>query len=234
VSARANSVLEVRDIVCKREPATLRVPHATFGRGIVHLLVGDVDSGHELFLRVLGLLEEPDAGEVWLEGEPVRGLSEDARLRLRERRIGFVFAAPFLLPAFTVIENVAMPLFKVSEVDPAEARRRSDVLLEFAGLLDVAEVPCAELGPLAQHRVALARALVNEPGALLIEGLDSTLAGGDLRVFASLLRAAAARFDIAVIATVSPDFARESGDRVFEVADGAVSCGEQLLPEPEA
>ena len=234
MAAPSPNALEVRDIVCQRESASLRVSHAAFERGAFHLLVGTVESGHELLLRVLGLLEVPETGEVFVEGISVRGLTDEARLKLRERRLGFVFTAPFLLPAFTVIENVAMPLFKISDVEAAEARQRSDALLDFVGLLDLAEVSCVELPPLAQHRVSLARALVNEPAALLIEGLDSALAGSDLRAFSALVRAAATRFGIAVIATASPDIAQETGDRIVAVADGAVSCGGQLLPRPEA
>ena len=181
---------------------------------------------------MLGLLEVPEAGEVFVEGESVRGLSEEERLKLRERRLGFVFTAPFLLPAFTVIENVAMPLFKISDVEATEARTRSDALLDFVGLLDMAEVPCAQLAPLAQHRVSLARALVNEPAALLIESLDSALADEDLRIFSSLVRQAATRFDIAVVATASPRCAREPGDRILEIADGVVVVGAKLVSEP--
>lgn len=234
MSVTASSVLEVRDIVCQREAASLRAAHAAFDRGRVHFLIGEADSGHELLLRVLGLLEVPQSGEVLVDGESMRDRTEEGRLKVRERRLGFVFTAPFLLPAFTVIENVAMPLFKVSDVEPAEARRRSDVLLDFTGLLDLAEIPCVELAPFEQQRVSLARALVNEPAALLIESLDAALAGEDLRVFTGLLRQAATRFGIAVIATASPRFVPESGDRIVEVTDGVASSSGKLWPQTDA
>lgn len=196
--------------------------------------MGEPESGHELLLRVVGLLEVPEAGEVFVDGESMSGQTEEARLKLRERRLGFVFTAPFLLPAFTVIENVAMPLFKVSDVEPAEARRRSDALLDFAGLLEFSEVPCAELTTFTQLRVSLARALVNEPTALLVESLDSALAGEELRVFSALLRLAATRFGIAVLATASPRFVAEPGDRIVVVADGIAAPGDKLWPETNA
>lgn len=228
------TVLEVRDLACQRGAVTLRADHATFDAGGFHLLVGAADSGHELLLRVLGLLEVPEAGEVFIEGESVRGLSDEARLKLRERRLGFVFTAPFLLPAFSVIENVAMPLFKVSIVEPPEARRRSEALLDFAGLSELTETLCGELAPLAQHRVSLARALVNQPAVLLVENLDSALTGEDLRVFSALLRQAALRFGVAVIATASPCLTPEPSDRVLEVTAGAIACGDKLFPKPQA
>ncbi|HYR58490.1 MAG TPA: ATP-binding cassette domain-containing protein [Chthoniobacteraceae bacterium] len=234
MSCPSASALEVRDLVCRRGPVALRATHAAFVPGVFHLLQGAPDSGHELLLRVLGLLELPDAGDVLVEENSTRDLGDEARLKLRERRLGFVFAAPFLLPAFSVIENVAMPLFKISDVNPPEARQRSEALLEFAGLLDLAQTPCAELAPLAQHRAALARALVNDPAALLVEALDSTLADVELRVFAALLRQAAASFSIAVIAAASPRFVPDVADRVIEVRDGAVLCRDELSPKSEA
>jgi predicted ABC-type transport system involved in lysophospholipase L1 biosynthesis ATPase subunit len=168
---------------------------------------------------------------VFVEGEAVQAFEEEARRKVRERRLGFAFAAPFLLPAFSVIENVAMPLFKVSDVEPAEARQRSEALLEFAGLGALAQAPCAQLAAFDQQRVSLARALVNEPAALLVESLDSALGEEDLATFAALLRGAAAHFGIAVIATVSPRFVPAREDRLVEVAHGAVRTGDNLLPQ---
>jgi ABC-type lipoprotein export system ATPase subunit len=233
VSPPQKSVLGIRDLQCVRGLLTVRAGELEFTRGTLHLLRGEASSGHELLLRVLGLLELPETGEVFLEGNATRGLTDDARLKLREQRLGFVFTAPFLLPAFTVIENVAMPLFKISEVEPNEARLRSEVLIELVGLADFSSTPCADLSPLQQHRTALSRALVNEPAAVLIENLDTALADEELRLFAMLLRLAASRLGVAVIATVSPAFAGANGDRVIEVADGFATAPE-VLPRTDA
>ena len=233
MSASSTTALEVRGLLCERGSLVLQARHLALAAGVFHLLQGEAGEGRDCLLRVLGLLEEPDDGEVLIEGESVRGLSEDARLRRRERRLGFIFAAPFLLPALSVIENVAMPLFKISDVEAAEARRRSEELLEFAGIPDLAQTPCADLPPLAQHRVSLARALVNEPAALLVENLDGALAGENLHAFSALLRQAAPRFGIAVIAAASAAFAPEPADRVIEVRQGAVVCRDELLPKPD-
>lgn len=231
MNSPAPSALEVRDLHCQRDAVSLGVRHARFASGSFTLLCGAVDSGHDLLLRLLGLLELPEVGEVFVEGEATRELADDARLRLREQRLGFVFTAPFLLPAFTVIENIAMPLFKVSDVEPPEARRRSEALLGFAGLSEIAEAPCTDLLPLDQHRVSLARALVNEPAAVLVEGLDSALPPEDLRVFSALLRKAAAHFQIAIVATASRDFEPEPGDGVLDIVAGVVAA--PLLPRIE-
>lgn len=107
-------------------------------------------------------------------------------------------------------------------------------MLAFAGLPEPIEDRCSELRPFDQHRVSLARALVNEPVVLLLEQLDHVLAGEELRTFTALAREAAARFGVAVIATVSPAFAAEPADRVIELAGGAVRRDSELLPGPEA
>ena len=104
---------------------------ASFAPGRFHVLRGPDGCGKNLLLRWLGLLQPPEAGEVLVQGSATRALSEEARAELRTQRFGFVFAAPFLLTSFSVIENVAMPLFKVSQVTPEEARRRTEALLGF-------------------------------------------------------------------------------------------------------
>src|SRR5688572_6865236 len=87
---------------------------AAFAAGRFHLLRGPAGCGKNLILRWLGLLQPTEDGDVFVEGSATRELSEETRADLRTQRFGFVFTAPFLLNTFTVIENVAMPLFKVS------------------------------------------------------------------------------------------------------------------------
>ena len=226
--------LELRNVSCQRGTAVLRGVSLAFGPGTFTLLAGTPDSGHELLLRVLGLLEAPDTGEVLLAGTPTQTLLEEERAKLRDRRIGFVFAAPFLLAAFTPIENVAMPLFKVLDFEPNEAQRRGEALLDFVGLPELIQAPCSELALANQHRVSLARALAGEPAVLLIENLDGVLAGEELSSFSALVREAAVRFRLAVVATVSAHFAAETSDRVIEIADGVVRQDSELLPKPKA
>ena len=230
----ADNALDLRGVSCRRGLVAVCDVSLAFPRGSVSLLTGAEESGHELLLRVIGLFEAPDRGEMLLAGAAAHGIGEEERVALRDRRIGFVFAAPFLLPAFTPIENVAMPLFKISDAGTSEAQRRGEELLDFVGLAELVQAPCSELGVLDQHRVSLARALVNEPSVLLIEKLDAALTCEDLRVFAALARQAATHFEVAVIATVSPEFAAEPTDRVIEFAGGSVQRDSELLPRPDA
>ena len=176
-----------------------------FATGRLHILRGAADGGKVALFRFAGLLEEPAAGVVLIQGNATRGLGEEARTELRTQRMGFAFAAPFLLGSFSIIENVAMPLFKISHVDPEEARRRTEAILEFVGLAEAAEVPVHELTVPAQYQVAIARGLINEPVVLMVENLDGVLAGGELEEYVALLRRAAAACGPAIIATASED-----------------------------
>ncbi len=203
---------------------------ADFAPGRFHLLSGE--SGG--LLRVLGLLDLPETGEVLVEGRATTALDEEARAELRAQRFGFVFAAPFLLTSFSVIENVAMPLFKISQVEPDEARRRTDRLLAFAEMSEAAESPIEDLTPRAQYHVALARGLANGPAVLFVENLDGALAGEDLASFAALLRRVPGELGATVMATASSAFPVEKGDRVLEFVRGVIVRDSLLQPEPEA
>ena len=220
------SVLELRDVFCAAAEgdhgALLRGVNATFAGQQLHLLTDLAGSGHARLLRVLGLLELPERGDVLFAARSTRALSEEARAELRCRGFGCVFASPFLLPAFSAIENVAMPLFRIADATPEQARDRAEALLGFVGLAGRESARVAALTPEEQHAVALARALAHEPAVLLVENLDTALAGETLGNFAMRLREACGRFDVAVIATVSPAFSAAPGDRVLEISGGVV------------
>jgi lipoprotein-releasing system ATP-binding protein len=209
---------------------TISQVSAQFGHGRFHVLRGSDGSGQNLLLRWLGLLQPPQTGEVFVEGSPTRALSEEARAELRTQRFGFVFSAPFLLSSFSVIENVAMPLFKISQVTPEEARRRTETLLAFVGLAEAAEASVADLSPRAQYQVAVARGLVNEPSFLLVENLDGTLAGEELQAFVELLHRVGEHFGVTIVATASLGFPLLWPQRVLDIADGAITNDVDLPP----
>lgn len=211
--------LELRDVT---HGAVLRGVSAGFAPEAMHVLRVDAPDGDAALLRVLGLLERPWRGEVFVRGRGTEAMDDAARAELRSRECGFVFAAPFLLAGFSMIENVAMPLFKISQVGPEEARSRTVAALEFVGLGDMIEVPASELPPAEQRRVSLARALVHEPAVVLIEQLDAAIEALAPEDFAALVRRACDRYGIAAIATVSSSFRVEERDRVIEFVDGAI------------
>jgi ABC-type lipoprotein export system ATPase subunit len=226
------SLLELRDVSGACADGTrIDGVSTVFAPGRLHVLRGAPEGGKVAFFRFAGLLEAPPLGEVFIQGSATRSLAEEARTDLRTQRMGFAFAAPFLLGSFSVIENVAMPLFKISHVDPEEARRRTEAILEFVGLAEAAEVPVHELTVPAQYHVAIARGLVNEPAVLMVENVDGVLVGAELEEYAALLRKAAAVHGPAVIATAAEDFKTVFGDRVLDIWQGGIASDSEILPE---
>ena len=152
-------------------------------------VMGPSGCGKSTLLHLLGGLERPTSGEVWVAGRRTDGLSERALARLRRRSIGFVFQAFHLVDELTAAENVELPALLAGR-SPRAARRRADVLLEQVELADRARHLPSELSGGQRQRVAIARALANEPQVVLADeptgNLDSAATLDVLRIFADL------------------------------------------------
>ncbi|HCW48623.1 MAG TPA: ABC transporter, partial [Brevundimonas sp.] len=129
-------------------------------------LIGPSGSGKSSLLHAAGLLERPTSGQVLIDGEDVGGLDERARARLRLRRIGFVYQFHHLLPEFTALENVMMPVL-LGGGEVAAANDRATQLLESVGLGHRLQHKPSELSGGERQRAAVARALVNQPACVL-------------------------------------------------------------------
>ena len=102
--------------------------------------------GKRLLLQILGLLLPPDSGEIIVDGALVTDLDIDDLGEIRNRKYGFLFSSPFLLPAFTVLENVAMPLFKITQVETSEAKVITEEILEIVGVSRIADTSVEAVG----------------------------------------------------------------------------------------
>lgn len=220
-------ILEARGVSCSRAAnagplAPVRDISLSIRAGTLTLLSGDGQGGENLLLRLLGLLEAPDTGEIFFRGDGTAGLSDEARAELRNQRFGFLFAEPFLLPSFSVVENVAMPLFKISGVGAEEARKRTEAMLEFTGMENFGDAAIGALTPAQQQRVSLARALVNQPDILIIENADSEMDGEEVPAFMGLVRCANAEFGTTTVLTAADRGQLHFTGRVVELAGGAI------------
>jgi putative ABC transport system ATP-binding protein len=152
-------------------------------------VMGPSGCGKSTLLHLLGGLERPSSGEVWLAGRRIDGLSEKALARMRRHAIGFVFQAFHLMDELTALENVELPALLAGS-SPRAARRRATELLERVGLSDRAGHQPSALSGGQRQRVAIARALSNEPLVVLADeptgNLDSTATLDVLRLLDSL------------------------------------------------
>ena len=225
------STLELQHVVCRGDRATLREVNLVFDPRIFHALSGD--AGCTALLRIAGLLDLPEAGEVLVEGIPAGSLGADARGDLRNRRFGYVYNTPYLLPSMTVVENVAVPLFKIAGPGLEEARARTQQVLEFTALAASSGIAVGELSWSDQQRVALARGLVHGPAFLIVDHASNGACPAVAARFFELLRAVPIRFGITVIAVVPESFVPAEGDRLIVVRGGVVRDESRPVPERE-
>lgn len=146
----------------------------TIQKGEIVSIVGPSGAGKTTLLQIIGTLDRPDTGSVIIDGIDTTTLSQKKLSDFRNRHIGFVFQFHQLLPEFTAIENIMIPAY-IAGVNTKEARHRAEELLQFMGLSDRAKHKPNELSGGEKQRVAVARALINNPDVILADEPSGSL-----------------------------------------------------------
>jgi lipoprotein-releasing system ATP-binding protein len=182
-------------------------------------IVGASGSGKSSFLHILGGLDQPTHGEVWLQGHNLHTLSEKEKCQLRNRHLGFVYQFHHLLPEFSALENVGMPLL-IGGVEPKDITERAAHLLEQVGLKDRLQHRLGQLSGGERQRVAIARALIANPLCVLADeptgNLDPRNAERVLELFFNLQQT---HQTSVIMVTHDPNIAKRA-QRVLRIEDG--------------
>ena len=180
-------------------------------------IIGTSGSGKTTLLQILGGLDEPTAGGVWIRGNSLKDMTEDERTIFRRRNIGFVFQQYNLIPVINVYENIVLPL----RLDGAEIDEK--LLEDIVRTLKIGEklenLP-EELSGGQQQRVAIARALMVKPAVLLCDEPTGYLDSVTSMEVISLLKTCAARFHQTVIVVTHQEAIAQMADRILRVEDG--------------
>ena len=229
------ALIQVQDVwktyqVGEQQVHALRGLSVDIGQGDYTALMGPSGSGKSTLMNMLGCLDTPTSGRYHLAGEDVGKLDDDALADIRNRRIGFVFQTFNLMPRYTAMENVALPLVYAG-ASRADREARARKVLQQVGLGDRMDHRPNELSGGQRQRVAVARALVNRPDLLLADeptgNLDTKTSVEMMALFDEIHAAG----NTVVLVTHEEDIAAYA-HRLVRLRDGVVSADERKAPNP--
>jgi putative ABC transport system ATP-binding protein len=205
--AGASVVHALRDVDLSLRDGTLTVVHGRSG------------SGKTTLLNMIGGLDRPTRGRVWVDGDEFSAKGEDELVGLRRDKIGFVFQSFGLVPILTAAENIEVPL-RLRRVDPGERARRVRELLELVGLAGRAKHRPYELSGGEQQRVAICRALANRPRLLIADEPTAQLDSGNALTIMEFARDLVAGEGVSAVVATHDPLLLDVADEVVELHDG--------------
>lgn len=186
-------------------------------------IIGESGSGKSTMLNIMGTLDKPTSGEVYISGKRTDTLDKVELATLRNQTIGFIFQFHYLLAEFTAKENVLMP-YKIKNYKvPKEVDEWADELLNFVGLSKVANNKASNMSGGQQQRTAIARALVNRPRLILADEPTGNLDSESTENVYSILRNINKKFDTTFVIITHDQRIAEKTDRIIQVKDGKIN-----------
>ena len=197
-------------------------------KGEVVSIVGPSGAGKTTLLQIIGTLDRPDTGSVCVDGIDITSLSQKALSDFRNRRLGFVFQFHQLLPEFTAIENIMIPAF-IAGKSKKESKSRAEELLQFMGLTDRAHHKPAELSGGEKQRIAVARALVNNPAVILADEPSGSLDSKNKQELHQLFFDLRDRFGQTFVIVTHDEQLATLTDRTIHMRDGVLASDDYGL-----
>jgi len=186
----------------------------------VYSIMGPSGCGKSTLLYLLGLLDRPDSGTLWIAGQEVSGMNDLELSHFRNQEIGFVFQFHFLLKEFTALENVQLPMQRSGQLSKAEMNERGAHLLDLVGLGSKIHRSANHLSGGEQQRVAIARALANGPRLLLADEPTGNLDTVNSHKIFEVLQRIARETGLAMLIVTHNAQIGEASDLVFSMKDG--------------
>lgn len=196
----------------------LAIPEGSFNS-----IIGQSGSGKSTLLNIVGTLDQPTSGEVYINGKRTDQMKKDELAALRNETLGFIFQFHYLLPEFTALENVLMPYRIQYGSVPKEKLARAHELMDLVGLEKVKINLASNMSGGQQQRTAIARALMNDPKIILADEPTGNLDSDTTEVIYNLLREINEKMGTTFVVITHDRRIAEKADRIIEIKDGRIA-----------